>query len=53
MTRRVKKKLICERCHKKKASVKERIDPYDQDVNETIRKVFLCDGCYRERAEDI
>jgi hypothetical protein len=41
----------CRQCGERPG--KWRIDPYSQDVENTVMHVFLCDECTREREEDI
>ncbi len=39
----------CEDCRKVKPDVRERICPYDQDVEGKTTKVRICDACEHER----
>ncbi len=45
--------MICDQCGKDKPDVKERLDPYEEDVNnrEVLRN--LCRNCEYEIAQDI
>ena len=44
-------KQPCENCGAEKANFC--IDPYDKDVNDTIRYGWLCDKCWQEYADAI
>lgn len=43
---------VCESCETTE-DVSIQIDPYDQDVHNTLRYAPLCDACYDRYAEDI
>ena len=46
--------MICEDCDwKDKEDVRERVCPFDQDVNGIETLVLICDDCHHERAMDI
>ena len=48
-----KKLKKCSTCGKKLPDVTKRIDPYQQDVNNTVTYRNLCDGCYQNCVDDI
>ena len=43
----------CEVCQAMLPDVTYRVDPYDEDVNNTIVMRWLCDDCRQQRADDI
>jgi len=45
--------IACQDCGIADGSVSRRNCPYDQDVNDKITEVVLCDNCADERARDI
>ncbi len=45
--------LKCSSCEKKSPDVVKRIDPYQQDVNNTTVYKNLCNICYQNHMDDI
>jgi hypothetical protein len=37
--------MTCSQCHQSKPDVRERVDPYEQDVNNRTVRRKLCDDC--------
>lgn len=46
-------KRFCKFCHKNKESVRLRYDPFAAEINSDYNKIFLCDTCAADRADEI
>lgn len=45
--------MICIHCNQEDETTVERINPYDEDVNNTEIVEAICDFCYEQLQDDI
>ena len=45
--------LVCQICGRSDETVRDVIDPYNQDVNDDEVEMTLCPDCRQDRADDV